>query len=433
MGTTIRPITSHPPADSFWQDGAAPFAPLPPLAQDCKVDVLVVGAGVTGLSTALHLAQKGASVCVLEAYQPGWGASGRNGGQVNPTLKHDPDELVKLLGDGAEPLIDAVSRSADVVFDLIREHDMDCQPVRQGWLQLSYRDAGLPALHARAQQWARRGEPVEVLDRTAALQHTGSTVFRGGWWDKRAGSVQPLAYVQSLAGIAAAAGAVLHGDTVVTGVHSEHGRWRVETAAGPMVTADQLVLATNGYTDGLWPGLARTMLSANSFMVATRPLGSAVDHILPLGETLSTAERLLVYLRKTPEGRLLMGGRGLFADPRDARDFSHIEQALVQLYPELAPFEFDYHWGGRIAITMNFLPHVHRPAPGVTVALGYNGRGVALGTAMGRHLAQWLHTGSNAEFPFPITRIAPIPLHGLQRFYISAGVAWYGLLDRLGM
>ncbi|MDV6320713.1 FAD-dependent oxidoreductase, partial [Chromohalobacter sp. HP20-39] len=176
-----------------------------------STDVLVIGGGYTGLSTALHLAERGTQVTVLEANDPGWGASGRNGGQVNPTLKHDPDELVSLFGAArAEPLIDAVSRSADLVFDLIDRHQIDCQPVRAGWLQLSYSDKAVPALHARARQWERRGVPVEMLDRAAVAKRVGTEAFAGAWLDGRAGAIQPMGFARGLVRAAQQAGADVH-------------------------------------------------------------------------------------------------------------------------------------------------------------------------------------------------------------------------------
>lgn len=429
--SSIRSIMSHPAAASLWADTAIPSSPTPALVDSCRADVLVIGAGYTGLSTALHLAQSGADVCVLEAHEPGWGASGRNGGQVNPTLKHDPKELIQLLGDRAEPLITAISSSADLVFDLIQQHQIDCQPVRAGWLQVSYNDSDLPTLHRRAEQWQRRGAAVQILERHDLAQRTGTETFHGGWIDQRAGSVQPLSYARGLVQAALTAGARVHGTSPVIDLRRDGAQWLATLAGGARVTADKVVLATNGYSDNLWPGLAQTTLSANSFIVATKPLGAAAANILPKGETLSTAQRLLVYMRKDSQGRILLGGRGLFSDPSGAADFAHIERSLATLYPELAPFQFEYRWGGRIAITRNFLPHVHQPAPGVTMALGYNGRGVAAATAMGKHIAQLLVSGAEKDFPFPITGLTAFPLHGLQRLYISAGVAWYSLLDRL--
>ncbi|AXW22146.1 NAD(P)/FAD-dependent oxidoreductase [Ralstonia solanacearum] len=423
----------EPLPPSLWAATAPAAPPTPALQESIATDVLVIGGGYTGLSTALHLAERGTSVTVLEANDPGWGASGRNGGQVNPTLKHDPDELVRMLGAArAEPLIDVVSRSADLVFDLIGRHGIDCQPVRAGWLQLSYSDKAVPAMHARALQWARRGVRVELLDRAAVARRVGTEAFAGGWLDGRAGAIQPLAYARGLVHAAQQAGAAVHGNTAVTALERQGTAWVASTRTGAQVRAQRVVIATNGYTGALWPGLAQTVLSANSFIVATRPLKPAdAQAILARGETASTSQRLLLYFRKDAAGRLLMGGRGFFAEPRGPQDFAHLERSLELLFPQLGRLDYAYRWAGHIAITRDFMPHIHEPAPGVTMALGCNGRGIALCTSLGQQIAARLADSGHA-FPYPVSPIVPIPLHGLQRFYIAAGVAWYSLLDKLG-
>ncbi|ALF86480.1 MULTISPECIES: NAD(P)/FAD-dependent oxidoreductase [Ralstonia solanacearum species complex] len=423
----------EPLPPSLWTATAPAAPPTPALQASIATDVLVIGGGYTGLSTALHLAERGTGVTVLEANDPGWGASGRNGGQVNPTLKHDPDELVRMLGAArAEPLIDVVSRSADLVFDLIDRHSIDCQPVRAGWLQLSYSDKAVPAMHARAHQWARRGVRVELLDRAAVARRVGTEAFAGGWLDGRAGAIQPLAYARGLVHAAQQAGASVHGHTAVTALERQGSTWVASTGTGAQVRAQRVVIATNGYTGALWPGLAQTVLSANSFIVATRPLKPAdAQAILARGETASTSQRLLLYFRKDAAGRLLMGGRGFFTEPRGPQDFAHLERSLELLFPQLGRLDYEYRWAGRIAITRDFMPHIHEPAPGMTMALGCNGRGIALCTSLGQHIAARL-TDSSHAFPYPVSPIVPIPLHGLQRFYIAAGVAWYSLLDKLG-
>ncbi len=419
---------------SLWSATAPSVVRTPALSESVKVDVAIVGAGYTGLSTALHLAERGVSVCVLDANEPGWGASGRNGGQVNPTLKYDPEQLVQMYGSArAEPLISTISSSADLVFKLIEKHGIDCAPVRKGWMQVSYSEKGVAGLHVRADQWARRGVPVQRLDAAAVASRMGSDAFAGGWLDGRAGAIQPLAYARGLVGAALAAGARIHGQSAVTGLQRQGSGWQLQTASGAQVTADQVVLATNGYSGNLWPGMAQSILAANSFIVATKPLtGHAAESILPGQETVSTAQRLLLYFRKDSHGRLLMGGRGLFNDPTSPTDFAHLERSLALLFPQLGPLEFEYRWAGRIAITRDFMPHVHEPAPGLTLALGCNGRGIALCTSLGQQLAGRLCDGK-AEFAYPVTALQRLPMHGLQRFYIGAGVAWYSLLDRLNI
>jgi len=426
-----RHILSHPDADSVWRQTLPSNKNYVPCEDDVTADVAIVGGGITGLSTALHLAQQGIQVCVLEGHQPGWGASGRNGGQVNPTLKHDPAALHKMLGDKAESLIHAVSTSADVVFELIEQYQIACHPQRAGWIQASYTRAGAKRLHQRAEQWRRYEIPVESLDARQMLAHTGTTTFQGGWIDGRAGSVHPYAYVCGLASVAEQLGATVYGNSVVTELKRTGRDWLVNTAVGGSVRAKQVIIATNGYTGVLLPRIASTVLAANSFIVSTTALGEQSNHVLPKGETLSTAQRLLLYLRKGPGGRLLLGGRGKFSDPDNEQDFLHLQRALNQLYPELAPLDFEYRWAGRIAITRDFLPHVHQPELGLTAALGYNGRGIATGTVMGKHLANLIAGKPAAEFPFPISPVRKIPFHSLQRLYIAAGVAWFSLLDRV--
>lgn len=173
------------------------------------------------------------------------------------------------------------------------------------------------------------------------------------------------------------------------------------------------------------------MIAANSFIVATKPLADDVGAtILAGGEVASDSRRLLLYFRKDADGRLLMGGRGPFREPRNAADWAHLERAAQLMFPQLRGTEYEFRWAGRIAITRNFLPHVHMPAKGMTIALGYNGRGIAMATTLGKHLAAYLG-GAAKGLPLPPTPIEPVPLHALQRFYISAGVAWYALLDAL--
>lgn len=422
-------VTNNRPLPSLWDATAPPGPDTPPLRASARADVLVIGAGYTGLSTALHLAEAGTQVTVVDAHEPGWGASGRNGGQVNPTVKHDPDELVRQLGsDRAEPLIAAISDSADLVFGLIERHGIDCAPVRRGWLQVGYAPQAVARMHARAEQWQRRGVEVEVLDAAQTARRMGTSVFAGGWRDGRAGGIQPLAYARGLARAALENGARIHGHTRVIGLRREEGCWVATTAQGHTITAERIVIGTNGYTDALWPGLDQTVLAANSFIVATEPLGERGHGILADGLTASTSQRLLLYLRRDAQGRLLLGGRGSFADPKGAPDFAHLGRSLALLYPQLANIRIDYHWAGRVAITMDSMPHVHEPAPGVTIALGYNGRGVALASSMGIHLARRLLNNGH-RFPYPVTTIRPIPMHGLQRFYIAAGVLWYSMLD----
>ncbi|HUG56603.1 MAG TPA: FAD-dependent oxidoreductase, partial [Candidimonas sp.] len=265
--------TEQPFPPSLWAATATPAQFTSQLSGKVRSDVAVIGAGFTGLSTALHLAEKGVQVCVLDAEQPGWGASGRNGGQVIPGLKYDPDELRARLGEEhAEGVIQLAAGAADVVFNLIEKYGIECDAIRKGWIQTAHSPKLLQLMERRARQWEKRGVRVELLDRSAVAERVGGKGFVGGWVDYRAGSIQPLSYVRGLVRVAQHLGVAVHGKSRAVKIEKVDGSWQITTDNGSVVVADRVVIATNGYTDGLWPGLQQTVLAANSFLVATKPL-----------------------------------------------------------------------------------------------------------------------------------------------------------------
>jgi glycine/D-amino acid oxidase-like deaminating enzyme len=399
------------------------------------VDVCVIGAGYAGLSTALHLAEAGVQTMVIEAQEPGYGASGRNGGQVIPGLKYDPDDLEAMFGrERGARLVDFAGRTADAVFDLVVKHRMAVAHVRQGWIQGAHSRTTVEEVKRRADQWGRRGAPVASFSKAETDRHLGTTEYLASWIDRRGGAVQPLAYARGLAKAALAAGAAIHGRTPVTRLEREDGRWIVITRGGARVTADRVVVCTNAYAGHLWPQLGQTIIAPNSYQIATEPLSNDVrKSILPFGQVSSDARKLLLYFRLDDRGRLLLGGRGPFREPRDARDWRHLEAMLGRLFPQVKDARIEYRWCGRVAITRDFLPHLHEPAPGLLIDIGCMGRGVALQTALGQAMARYLASGLADALPLPPVPIRAIPFHSLNRAYFAAAVAWYRFLDRRGV
>ncbi len=418
-----------PLAPSLWAATAPPAPETPALAGNAEADVCIVGGGFCGLSTALHLAEAGTHVVLLEAHEPGWGGSGRNGGQVIPGLKYDPDKLAALLpGEAGERLVRFAGGTADVVFGLIERHRMDVPYTWAGWIQGAHTAAGLREAEQRAAQWAQRGADVAMLDRIEAEAELGTRSYLGGWIDRRGGGVQPLAYARALARAALAAGAEIHGQTKAVEIGRQDGRFLVRTAAGPSVRADRVLVCTNGYTGDLVPGLRRSVIAVNSFQVATEPLSDNVRRsILPNGHVSSDTRKLLLYFRLDHQGRLLMGGRGPFREPADPDDWAHLERVLGKMFPQVAGTPIAHRWCGRVAVTRDFLPHLHEPEPGLLVDIGCMGRGVGLQSAVGASLARHMLTGE--ALPMPVTRVQPIPLHGLQSLYVAATIAWYRAND----
>lgn len=414
---------------SLWEATAHPAPALPVATGVIDTDVAIVGAGFTGLTTALELAAGGVQPVVLEAAEPGWGGSGRNGGQVIPGLKLDPDEILTRFGPEIGPRLIAFAGSApDAVFSNIERYGIDCQAVRAGWIQPAHNDATLKLVADRCAQWRRHGADVEMLSSADVARLIGTNIYCGGWLDRRAGAIHPLNYARGLARAALERGVALHGNSPVVDITRRGAQWELETPAAK-VRAKRVLLCTNAYSGELAGGLKRTFIAPNSFQIATKPLSPEVRRsILGEGHVASDARRLLLYYRLDPAGRLLLGGRGTFRDPVDAEAFSHLERGMKAMFPQAAAAEIEFRWSGRVSITLDHLPHLHDLTDGLYAVTGYNGRGVALTSAVGKALGQWLLDPTNA-LPIPLSKPGHIPMHRLQELYVAAGSAWYRFRD----
>ncbi len=418
---------------NLYQQTAAPAAPAPPLVGDARADVVVVGGGLTGLSTALHLAERAVRVVLLEAEEPGFGASGRNGGQVNPGLKHDPDIVERDFGAELGARMVAFAGSAPAfVFDLIARLGIGCELVQCGTLRAAAHPKHLVKLESTAEQHRRRGAPVELLDAEAAARVTGTNRYAGAMLDRRGGALNPLSYSRGLVHAALAAGAQIHGATRALKIERVGRDWRVQTAAG-RVTAPQIVLATNGYTDGLWPTLERSIVPLFGAIAATEPLSEAVaSAVMPGGQVLYEVGTVTVYYRLDGARRLLIGGRGPMREIRAATDIPHIVNYAARLWPALCTARWTHGWGGRLGFTADQYPHVHEPADGVLICLGYSGRGVAMGSAMGAAIAARILDRAR-EFPLPITAIKPIAFQRYWPVTVPAAILIARIGDALGL
>jgi glycine/D-amino acid oxidase-like deaminating enzyme len=417
---------------SLWEATAIPDRDWPALEGTVQADVAIVGGGFTGCAAALALAERGAKAALVERNLIGWGASGRTGGQVNPGLKFDPDEIDAMLGAELGPRVVAASGGvADEVFGLADRHAIACDPVRKGWVQPAVSARTLQIVTRRAEQWAKRGADVEILDRARTAQLIGSDLYRGGWIDRRGGNLQPLSFVRGLAAAAHRAGAAIHVRSPAIALARRDGGWVLTTPRGEVV-APAVLIGTNGYTDGLWPGLERTVVPMMSLQAATPPLPPALGaSILPEGQSASDTRRLLWYYRRDARGRLVMGGRAPFREDLGPDDAVHLRAAVDRLYPQLREVPFEYHWAGRVAMTQDALPHLHELAPGLWAGLGYNGRGVGMATLFGRLLAELALGARPSDIPFPVTAMRPIFGYPFARIVARALVRYYRVRDRL--
>jgi len=421
----------RPPSTVFTARGGEPLG-LPPLEGTVQADIAIVGGGIGGCSAALHAAEGGARVVLVEANSIGWGASSRNAGHVAPATKHDPDEIVARYGpEAGQRLIDAAEQGPVLIGELVRRHGIACDYEVNGIVGCAHTPAALRATAKRVEYWAARGRPVELLDRAAAAAALGSDYYLGAWLDRRGARINPLAYVRGLARAAIGARARLHEGTRATALVRTGGTWRLDTPSGS-ITAERVFLCTNAYTDGLWPGLARTIVPVRAFQAASKPLPEAVrGSILPGGRVMTDSRRLLSGISLHADGRLHFGGRGAPFGAEGPPAWGPTLGRVRQIFPQLGTVEPEFWWSGFMAMNHANSWHIHELAPGLMAMLGCNGRGVALATIYGRELARHALGTPAAELVLPPSPPRRILLHPVAAPLVSALVHYYALRDTI--
>ncbi len=407
----------------LWEQTAPAAPPALALEGRASADVLVIGAGYTGLSAALHLAERGVSVAVLEAVEAGFGGAGRNVGLVNAGMWVMPETLTAELGDHwGNRLIEVLGAGPGQVFDLIARQGIDCEAVRQGTLHLAVGRRGLAEIRDRARQWQARGAPVELLDAAQTAARLGTAAYAGALLDHRAGTIQPLAYARGLAHAALRAGARLHAASPVIDLVPDGAGWLARTPRGAL-RADWVIPATDAYTRHIFPELRQEQVLLPYFNFATAPLPPALRaRILPGREGCWDTKEVLSSFRFDRAGRLVFGSVGALRRGGAAVHRGWARRALRRLWPELAGVGFEAEWFGQIGMTANNLPRLHRLADRIVTTCGYNGRGIAPGTVFGRELAAFvLGDKAEADLALQMTEPHPHAARALREAWYEAG------------
>ena len=420
---------------SLWAAVTPPGEALASVEGALQADVLVIGAGYTGLSTALHLRKAGVDVAVIEAMEPGWGASGSNNGQVIPALTRvDPDDLIQRYGAAGERFAGLIRDSAALLFDTVREHGIAAEAEQTGWIQPAHTPGRMKIAERRARQWARLGAPAELLSAERVRDMLGSDAWHGGWWNPTGGHINPLALARGLARVVTAQGGRIYARSPALGYARERGRWVVRTPKGT-VSARALVLATNAYTGeiaaALAPAIARELVPVPAWMMATEPLPEAARRsVLPGRQAMSDTHGELYFCRYDARHRLVTGGALIVPYGRERRMKAQVGARLARLFPQIGNVRFDYMWSGYIGMNPDYTPRFHRLGPDAYAWAGCNGRGVALALAAGRELAKAVRGTPEGELALPFSEPAPIPLQGIVRALSPLMMLLYRYRDR---
>lgn len=419
-------------APSYYAATAKHDATRYPLDGSTTADVCIIGGGYTGIGAALTLAEAGRKVVLVEANRIGWGASGRNGGQIHPGQRRDQDWLEARVGtNDARHLWQLAEEARAMVRERIHRHLIDCD-YRPGLITAAHKPPLVDDLRSHADKMRKDYDypHLKILDRDETMAAIGTTRYCGGMRDGGGGHLHPLSFAMGLAQAAEHAGARFFEGTKALKITAHGGRQRVETTHGTVDAADVLV-AGNGYLEGIEPQVEARVVPIRNYILATEPLPHP-EAIIPGREAVADTRFVVRYWRLSADGRMLFGGGETYSqhEPDDVAAFVH--RYLAEVYPDLAQARIDYAWGGTLGITRDRSPMIRRLRPGVYVAAGYSGQGVMLAPYAGHVIAQAILGDTTRLDIFSRLGIAPFPGGRLLRQpLVTLAMLWFSLRDRL--
>jgi gamma-glutamylputrescine oxidase len=424
-------------ANSLWASTAEPLRAFPSLSGEVQADVVIIGAGYTGLSAAHHIAKSGLSPVVLEANRPGWGASGRNGGVITAKFRQSFRGIDAAHGRAmAKRMYEIAHESTEIVEELVSEFGIaGARLTRTGHFKAAHNHATLQAAVDEA-DWMR-GEmgdaDVRILDAHEVREETGSQAFVGAVLNPGSGGIHPLNYLHGLAeGLAQRAIAIFQ-DSPALRLRRENGLVVAETPEGA-VRARQVIIATNSYSD-LTPAtshMQHTLVPFRSAIIATDKLPhNLAGHLMPTGRTYTETRRMMRWFRMVDD-RVVFGGRGVFGKQDSEPAFDALRKAMIGIFPELADVPLSFKWSGLVGMTLDSMPHIGRLDDQTLFSMGYNGAGVAMSSLMGRYLAAFVRGERPDVGLLDASRLKSIPFYPLRGPAVRMVAGWYQFLDAIG-
>lgn len=425
------------PAASLWADTAEPLPAFPKLAGEVRADVVIIGAGYTGLSAVHHIAKSGLSPVVLEANHPGWGASGRNGGVITAKFRLSFRDIDATHGRAmARRMYEIAHDSVEMIDELVSEFGIvSARLTRSGQVKAAHNQATLRSAIDEA-EWMKRemgDTEVRILDAHQVREETGSRGFVGGVLNPGSGGIHPLNYLRGLARGVAQRGVPIFQESPVLALRRD-GDGVIAVTPGGSVRARQAIIATNSYSDltSATVRLQRMLVPFRSALIATEKLSpNLAGSLMPTGRTYTETKRMMRWFRKVDD-RVIFGGRGAFGKQDSESAFEALRRAMTGIFPELADVRLEFRWSGLVGMTLNSVPHVGRIDDRTLYSVGYNGAGVAMSSLMGRYLALLVRGEAVDLGLLDARRVRTIPFYSLREPAVRAVAGWYQFLDTIG-